>query len=322
VVTVPKGCRETACVAEILSSRYQVRGFPSIFLFHLSNKKNKIPVEYQGDRTSKSLLAFVEERIPSFVAQVKASGIEAFLRNDPELVHVLLATNKRTPSLLLKALSATYAGTIVFGIIHKDDLDAHAMKLYGIHKYPVLLGFSANSSKTTSQPQTFYLEHAQRKDIHEFLRQLLNSSSFASSKEHTVNLSNIFQVDNWTQVEQNCVVSHKGKICNLFIFCSRDDLDWFSRENLTSRYRDSIFQFFAIDWKLCPKQWLEQFGINSSICSEPSLIAWKKKSMKYAKCFNATDTFQVENFMDRLVGGDITFHKLSIEQPSSIHDEV
>lgn len=46
-------------------------------------------------------------------------------------------------------------------------------------------------------------------------------------------------------------------------------------------------------------------------------------SMKYAKCSNATDISQVENFMDRLVGGDMQFNKLTrdiFHRPS--HEEV
>lgn len=219
-----------------LKIRYQVRGFPTIFLFRLSNKKNKIPIEYQGDRSSKSLLHFVEERIPSFIAQVKGSGIDAFLRNEPELPHVLLATNRSSPSLLLKALSATYAGSILFGIIHKDDIDTQRMKLYGIQKYPVLLGFPPNSN-ATSVPNTFHLERVQRKALHEFLQRLVGREemqSSAASSNDKQNASNMFLVDRWEEIEQHCV-AHKDKVCIIFIFCSEDDLAFLSSTNWTSR---------------------------------------------------------------------------------------
>ncbi|EME28932.1 protein disulfide-isomerase [Galdieria sulphuraria] len=261
-----------------LSQRYQVRGFPTIFLFRLSNKKNKIPVEYQGDRTSKSLLSFVEERIPSFVAQVKSAGIEPFLRNEPELPHVLLATMRKAPSVLLKALSSTYAESIIFGIIHKDDIDSELMKLYGIEKYPVLLGFQPNS-KATSLPDTFHLEHMQRKDIHGFLKQVLSKAklnSSATSSDDMKNVSNKFGVDNWNKIVSDCL-AHKEKICILFIFCANDEFALLFWKNLTSRYRDSIFQFSSITWEHCPKRWLEEFGTDSSVCFNSTLVAWKMR---------------------------------------------
>eukprot|EP00871_Galdieria_phlegrea_P005164 jgi/Galph1/5649/GphlegSOOS_G4280.1 len=300
-----------------LAQKYQVRGYPTILLFRLSNKKSKILVEYQGDRSSKSLLQFVEERIPLFVAQLRANGMASFLDNQPHMPHVLLATEKQQPSLFLKALSATYASSIVFGMIQKKDMQSLERE-YSIDKYPVFLAFTGNSTNATHPWKI--PANIPRKDIHILFQQLINQPWNLSS----FNISKLVDVAGSMFEEKVVYDFYYSSVIN------RVQPDNAGGEEY--RHETPIFHFVAIEWEHCPTTWLKAFEIEVPR-NETMLVAWKINNMKYATTCNIKKVSSLQNFMDRLVGGDIRLQKLptsilenNIRYASStapqLHDEV
>lgn len=139
-----------------LVARHSVQGYPTILTFAGRVVGDARPsVEYEGDRSVVALANHVKAHLPTYVAVVRPSGVDAFFDDARRLPHVLLFSPKNTTSPLYKGLSAAYAGQLSLGELRTaNNPDAAAtlarFRLTGRDtprpKLPALLAFPPSSS--------------------------------------------------------------------------------------------------------------------------------------------------------------------------------
>lgn len=128
-----------------LAQQYGIQGFPTIKVFKGLGTKARRPDDYQGARTAGAIVSYAKSVMPSLVASVKRSGLEAFFNDEKKLPHVLLFTDKKQTSPLYKGLSATFSGKLALGEVKKGDA-GDLLKTYGITSFPSIVSFKANAS--------------------------------------------------------------------------------------------------------------------------------------------------------------------------------
>lgn len=105
-----------------LCSRWGVRGVPDIKLFlYRGEGKAIVPVDYRGDRTEASLVAFFKREQPSEVVRISSTGVtslEKFLNTKSHLPHVIMFKEDSEITMGLKTLSTKYSGKLVVGIVN------------------------------------------------------------------------------------------------------------------------------------------------------------------------------------------------------------
>ena len=108
------------CQESSLCSRWGVRGVPDIKLFLCRGKdKTIVPVDYRGDRSEASLVAFFKSEQPSEVVRISSTGttsLQKFLDTKPHLPHVIMAKERGEITMGLKTLSTKYSGKLVVGV--------------------------------------------------------------------------------------------------------------------------------------------------------------------------------------------------------------
>lgn len=145
-----------ADAAADLVSRYSVDGYPTILVFAGRVVGDARPsVEFSGDRSVTALADYVKAHLPTYVAVVRPSGVDAFFDDARRLPHVLLFSPKNTTSPLYKGLSATYAGRVSLGELRTANEPDAATALARFRltgpdakhpKLPALLAFPPASS--------------------------------------------------------------------------------------------------------------------------------------------------------------------------------
>jgi protein disulfide-isomerase A6 len=133
-----------------LCSKYGVQGFPTIKVFKGEGKKARRPSDYSGQRTASALVKHAKYVMPSFVASVKESGLEAFFSDESKLPHVMLFTDKVSTSPLIKGLSAEFRKRVAFGEVRKSNAAAGMAAKFGVDAYPKLIAFKAGESDPAS----------------------------------------------------------------------------------------------------------------------------------------------------------------------------
>jgi len=94
-----------------LCSRYGVQGYPTLKLF----KKGKAK-DYQQQRDAASLMRFATDEIVDNVIKIKdEASLNKFLEKSKDLPHILLLSQKASPTPFFKALSMHFEGTLVLG---------------------------------------------------------------------------------------------------------------------------------------------------------------------------------------------------------------
>ncbi|KAI9324431.1 hypothetical protein DFJ73DRAFT_872633 [Zopfochytrium polystomum] len=106
-----------------LCGLYGVQGFPTLKAFGADKKAG--PTDYQGQRTSKSIVDFMLPKIPNYVRSLsstgKAASLDDFLKEEPGLAKVIMATSKDKTPPLYKALSAEYYDRLLLGEVKSSD---------------------------------------------------------------------------------------------------------------------------------------------------------------------------------------------------------
>jgi protein disulfide-isomerase-like protein len=126
-----------------LCSKYGVQGFPTIKVFKGEGKKARRPSDYSGQRTATALVDHAKYVMPSFVARVKESGLDAFFSDESKIPHVMLFTDKSSTSPLFKGLSAEFRKRLAFGEVRKADAAGAMTEKFGVDSYPKLVAFKA-----------------------------------------------------------------------------------------------------------------------------------------------------------------------------------
>lgn len=116
-----------------LCAKYKISGFPTLMVFrppkYDSKKKNKVyshAVEpYKGERSLKSMYAFVTSRIKNYVkkfANLQSDGLKDWLMEHRENNKVLLLTESKQISPLYKSLAIDFINTLKFGMVNVKSL--------------------------------------------------------------------------------------------------------------------------------------------------------------------------------------------------------
>jgi protein disulfide-isomerase-like protein len=128
-----------------LSAKYGIRGFPSIKIFKGEGKKERRPSDYTGERTASAFAKHVKYVMPSYIARIKESGLEAFFQDESALPHVILFTERKSTVPLYKGMSAEFRKQLAFGEVRKSEAGDLSNK-FGIDSYPTLIAFKKGES--------------------------------------------------------------------------------------------------------------------------------------------------------------------------------
>ena len=125
-----------------IASKFGIRGYPTLKIFPVEKSYNpyqkkfsKIPIDYDGPRTSKAMVENVLAQMPNFVHFVTASNSSVFLED--EYPKVLLFTEKETVAPLFKSLAVQFKGRVRFGQASSKDGDL--AEKFGVKEFPKLV---------------------------------------------------------------------------------------------------------------------------------------------------------------------------------------
>jgi protein disulfide-isomerase-like protein len=129
-----------------LPSKYKVQGFPTIKVFKGEGKKARRPSDYNGGRNAKELTDHAKYVMSGYIVRVKGTGLGAFLRDERQLPHVLLFTDKTTTSPLYKGMSAEFRSLASFGEVRKNDAGS-LLEMFNVDTFPTLLSLKAGETE-------------------------------------------------------------------------------------------------------------------------------------------------------------------------------
>jgi hypothetical protein len=109
------------------------------------SKKERRPSDYTGERTASAFVKHVKYVMPSYIARIKESGLEAFFRDESALPHVILFTERKSTVPLYKGLSAEFRKQLAFGEVRKWEAGDLSSK-FGIDSFPTLIAFKVGES--------------------------------------------------------------------------------------------------------------------------------------------------------------------------------
>lgn len=126
-----------ATVETGLAHKYEVKGYPTIKLFGGNAKAKTKPEDYQGGRTTDAIVSYALDKLHSNVIRIKDGDWDGFAATSPDLPRVVLFSDKKQTTPLMKALSNAYLGRVVLGECRSTD--KKSIERFGITAYPTVL---------------------------------------------------------------------------------------------------------------------------------------------------------------------------------------
>lgn len=123
-----------------VGARFDVRGFPTIKVWHMGEKKVSSPKEFEGARTARSLQTFVMSGISTSRVRTAStsSALQAVLRQSPnKKIGVLYSTMKVTPMMFSVLSSSPKLKDISF-VFAGDGASNSAAAANNITKFPTI----------------------------------------------------------------------------------------------------------------------------------------------------------------------------------------
>lgn len=141
-----------------------VQGFPTLKIVRPGKKSGGRPVveDYQGPRTTTSIVEAVVGKINNHVTRVADKDLDAFLAGDKP--KAILFTDKGTTSALLRSLAIDFLDVISFGQIRNKE--TKAVEKFGIDKFPTFVLIPGGDSEPV-----LYDGELKKKEMVEFLKQ-------------------------------------------------------------------------------------------------------------------------------------------------------
>ena len=312
-----------------LASRFKVQGFPTIKVFKGEGKKARRPSDYNNARTSKAFMDHVKYIMPSFVARVKASGTDAFLKDLTNLPHVLLFTDKSNTSPLYKGISARFKGKLSFGEVRKSEAKGLSDK-FTVSSYPTLMIFKAGESDPTNA--IAYEGEMNPKGLDKFLSGVASGNTtistdggsesakdekpketvFAQPKAYSGAVETILGTE---QYEDLCGSRKDGRMCGLAILPKGYEHPFASElKPIAEKYQYDNLAFAVIDSSI---EGGSDYAKLFNIPDEGGFLVMRCRKKKYAilESDSRPTVDSVSSFLDRLVGGDARFKKLTTDLP-------
>lgn len=316
-----------------LAQRFGVQGFPTLKIFKGEGVMARRPADYTAARSAKAFVDHVKYVMPSFVARVKPSGAEAFFKDEGKLPHVLLFTDKTTTSPLYKGMSARFKGRISFGEVRKSDA-GDLTQNYSVSAYPTLMSFKPGESAAESA--TPFVGAMDPTSLDKFFDSIAAGKAPAPgdpAAEEKDQADKVFTqpkaysgdvdlVAGTKQYEELCGSRKDGRMCGLAILPNGESHDLHSElKPIAQQYQYDNLAFAVLDSSgEGGKAFADLFEVAADVGGFVVVRARKKK-------FALLDTEgeptkeAITRFLDRVVGGDARYKKLSVDLPEWVVEE-
>ena len=120
---------------EELCQEFLVFDTPSIVVF--KENANDDGEKYNGEFKWKKISSFASKKMQSFVSIIHNDNYDSFINRDPQNYKVLIFSDKKSPSALVKTLSKLYNGKLLFGYVRKDEPEL--MERFQVTQSPTIL---------------------------------------------------------------------------------------------------------------------------------------------------------------------------------------
>lgn len=120
---------------EELCQEFLVFDTPSIVVF--KENANDDGEKYTGEFNWKKISTFASKKMQSFISIVHNDNYESFINRDPQSYKVLVFSDKKSPSALVKTLSKIYNGKLLFGYVRKDEPEL--LEKFQVTQFPTIL---------------------------------------------------------------------------------------------------------------------------------------------------------------------------------------
>lgn len=316
-----------------LAQRFGVQGFPTLKVFKGEGKKARRPADYSAARSAKAFVDHVKYVMPSFVARVKPSGADAFFKDEIKLPHVLLFTDKTSTSPLYKGMSATFKGRVSFGEVRKADAGELVGK-YSVSSYPTLIAFKAGENKSEgAQPFVGTMDPASLKKFFESIAsgkepeegdvtapgEDVSEKVFAQPKAYS---GEVPLITGTKKYEQLCGSRKDGRMCGLAILPGGESNTLYpDLKPIAEQYQYDNMAFAVMDSSIeGGAAFASLFSIESDV---GGFIVMRARKKKYAslEAEGAPSKRTIGAFLDRIVGGDARFKKLTEDLPEWVVEE-
>ncbi|KAI0565877.1 protein disulfide-isomerase PDIA-2 Endoplasmic reticulum lumen [Gracilaria domingensis] len=311
-----------------IAQRFSIQGFPTIKVFKGEGKKARRPSDYNQARSSSAFVDHIKYIMPSFVARVKPSGVQAFFNDLPKLPHVLLFTDKKSTSPLYKGLSARFKGRLSFGEVRKSEAK-HVPEQYSVNSFPTLLAFSAGESEPTSahtfdgkmDPDSLlkFFEGVAGHQMNSTDGTGVSGEEKSSESERVFAQPKAYSGEVHTivgrkQFEELCDARKDGRMCVLAVLKDGESHAVFKDiGDVAQKYQYDNMAFSVIDGNdNRAREYATAFGIPEA---EDGVVVIRARKRKYTKLAGVVGSNEISAFLDRIVGGDAHWSKLKSELP-------
>lgn len=310
-----------------LAQRFSIQGFPTIKVFKGEGKRARRPSDYNQARSSSAFIDHIKYVMPSFVARVKPTGLQAFFKDLPDLPHVLLFTDKKSTSPLYKGLSARFKGRLSFGEVRKSE-GKDVPGQYSVSSYPTLMAFEAGQSEAKSahsfsgkmDPDSLiiFFEQVAANKVNE-TRVMEGEEEkggdaervFAQPKAYS---GEVYNVVGRKQFEEECDARKDGRMCVLAVLNGGDKHEIYGKlGDFAEKFQYDNMAFAVLDGEdEGARLYAEAFGIEDG---EEGMVVLRARKRKYTKLEGDIGAEAINRFLDHIVGGDAHWKRLSGELP-------
>lgn len=310
-----------------LAQRFGIQGFPTIKVFKGEGKKARRPSDYNQGRTSKAFVDHIKYIMPSFVARVKSSGVDAFFKDLVTLPHVLLFTDKTSTSPLYKGMSAKFKGKVSFGEVRKSDAGEMANK-FSVSAFPTLLAFEPGTSDAENavpftgsmDPKSLakFFDNISQGNVtdtgdgsSETTERKQSEKVFAQPKAYS---GDIYDIIGTKQYKELCDARMDGRMCGLLFLPGGASHPLHEQlKPVAEKYQYDNLAFAVMDSTVeGGDKYAELFSLNKEV---GGFIVMRARKRKYTVLSEEPTTSLISNFLDHIVSGDARWKKLSDELP-------
>jgi protein disulfide-isomerase-like protein len=313
-----------------LNSKFGIRGFPTIKVFKGEGKKERRPTDFSGERTASAFMEHVKYVMPSFIARIKESGLEAYFRDEAALPHVVLFTDKKATSPLYKGMSAEFRKRISFGEVRKAEAGG-LLKKFGVDSFPKLIAFKAGES----DPQSAVV-HAGTMNpgsLRKFLTSVASGTEpeigeetahaekvsepvFSQPKAFDANVVEIVSADMY---KSECGARADGRMCGL-AFLPGGKANKLADEltSVAQKFQFDNMAFGVVDTTSADNggaALAAVFGIQDP--AKGGFVYVRSRKSKFAILGEDVELSagSITSFLDRVVGGDARYKNIAADMP-------
>lgn len=309
-----------------IAQRFSVQGFPTIKVFKGEGRKQRRPSDYNSARSSKGFIDHVKYVMPSFVARVKPSGVDAFFGDLPKLPHVFLFTEQSSTSPLYKGMSSRFKGAVAFGEVRKSDA-GDLLKRFGVNSFPALLGFPVgkndresivnfNGAMDPESLEKFFSGLSdgnvdQSSDADDSTEKKQEEKVFTQPKAYS---GDIVPIVGKKAYEDTCGSRKDGRMCVLSFLSGGATSDGVEvLKPVAQKYLYDNMAFGVMDGDVAEvKLYAEMFGVGPN----GGVVIIRARKNKFSVMEGKDNTNDgLVSFLDKVVGGDARWKKISADLP-------